>query len=271
MMRIGCCINLSSAFQDADGPEAIPRFAELGFDYLEFPLVSVAELADAAYRELLGKVRSGGLPVEACNVSFPGGFRLTGGEARHEEAINYFRLATGRAAELGVKVIVLGSSGARNVPSGFPHEKAWEQFKALLCKLHEVVKPLGITIAVEPLNRTETNFITTAADGLKLVQELSLDYIKLIIDYFHMRMEDEAAAIVTQAGPALAHIHIAAKEGRRYPRRGDGENYREFFDLLTAAGYRGRVSIEGSSEAPVVDAAEALKVLRPLTASVISV
>jgi sugar phosphate isomerase/epimerase len=165
---------------------------------------------------------------------------------------------------MGAMIIVLGSAGAKNIPPGFPYEQALEQFKELLIQVDEVVEPLGIAVVLEPLNKKESNFITTTSEGLKLVQDLSLDNIKLLIDYYHLRMEDEDFAVINEAGPNLRHLHIASKEGRLFPKPGDGENYGLFFARLKAIGYDGRVSVEAHSQDLAADGAASLKLLRSL-------
>ena len=121
---------------------------------------------------------------------------------------------------------------------------------------------------LEPLNTRESNFITTAREALDLVRQLSLENVKLLIDYYHMRMENENPVIIQDAGKDLRHIHIASKEGRLFPKPNDSENYDEFFALLKASGYSGRVSIEGKSKDLAADGAVSLALLRSLAASV---
>jgi sugar phosphate isomerase/epimerase len=255
---------MNAAGQPKIGAEAIPLAAKLGFDYIELPLAQVMELPPDAFRDLVGKIRSGGLPLEACNNFFPAGIRLTGEDANPAAALEYAGAAAERAAAMGAAIIVLGSSGAKNIPPGFPHDRAREQFKGLLVKLQALVEPLGITVTLEPLNTKESNFITTAAEALALVRELSLDHIKLLVDYYHLRMENEDPAVIREAGEDLRHIHIASREGRLFPRPGDGENYALFFGLLKAAGYQGRVSVEAFSKDLQADGPAALSLLRPL-------
>jgi sugar phosphate isomerase/epimerase len=256
---------MNAVFPSKTGSDAIPLFKKLGFDYIELPLAQVAELSGEEFRELQNKAGAEGISAEACNNFFPARLRLTGEEAKPGEALEYVRAAAGRAAALGVKIIVLGSSGAKNIPPGFPYERARQQFAELLIKIQDIVAPLGITVALEPLNTKESNFITSVAEGLALVRELSLDNIKLLADYYHMRMENEDPAVIREAGPWLCHIHIAAKEGRLFPKPGDGEDYRRFFTLLKAADYQGRVSIEASAKDIAADGAESIKLLRSLT------
>jgi sugar phosphate isomerase/epimerase len=264
MMKLGCCLNMNAALEPKTGAETIPVIAAQGFDYIELPLAQVMELSAQGFRELLETIRAGGVPMEACNNFFPPTVRLTGEEAKREAALEYAGAACERAAAMGAKIVVLGSSGAKNIPPGFPYDRARGQLVELLGGLQDIVKPLGITIALEPLNQKESNFVITAAEGLALIRELNLDNIKLLIDYYHMRMENESPAVIRGAGKDLRHVHIASKEGRRFPKAGDGEDYAAFFRELKSVSYGGRISVEGYSDNLGPDAEAAKSLLWPL-------
>jgi sugar phosphate isomerase/epimerase len=56
----------------------------------------------------------------------------------------------------------------------------------------------GITIAIEPLRKQETN-INTAAEGLDLVAAIDDPNFQLMIDFYHLASEHEDPAIVLKA------------------------------------------------------------------------
>jgi len=259
-MKIGCCVNMLASTATKIGNENIPVFKELGYDYIELPLAQVMDLSPEDFNKMYQQIK--GIPVEACNNFFPPTVRLTGEEHNLDKALEYAKRATQRAAMMGVSIIVLGSSGAKNIPEGFPYPQAKEQFITLLGKLQDIAAPLGITIVLEPLNSLESNFVLTAAEGLEIVKEVACDNIKLLVDYYHMRMENESLDILKKAGKDLMHLHIAAKEGRKFPNQTDGEDYKPFFETLKAVGYDARISVEGFSENIQQDGSQAAKLLR---------
>jgi len=242
------------------GDENIPDFKECGYDYIELPLAQVMDLSPEDFTKMYQQIE--GIAVEVCNNFFPPSVRLTGEEHNLEKTLEYVKRATQRAATMGVEVIVLGSGGAKNIPEGFPYARAKEQFTALLYKLQDIVAPLGITVVLEPLNSLESNFVLTAAEGLEIVKEVNCDNIKLLVDYYHMRMENESLEVLAKAGKDIRHLHIAAKDGRVFPHENDGEDYKPFFDSLKAIGYDARISVEGFSKNVREDAKNAAKLLR---------
>lgn len=96
---------------------------------------------------------------------------------------------------------------------------------------------------MEPINRYETDFILSAADGVRLVEDLDCDKFGLMLDLFHMNIEDVCIEEgLRQAGDRLWHVHIAGSN-RRYP--GSGHlDFGSIFAALKDLDYQGYVSAE---------------------------
>ena len=101
----------------------------------------------------------------------------------------------------------------------------------------------GAKITLEPINRYETDFVFSAADGMRLVEDLDCDNFGLMLDLFHMNIEDVSIEEgLRQAGERLWHLHIA-DSNRRYP--GSGHlDFDSIFATLADMGYQGYVSAE---------------------------
>jgi len=262
-MKIGYCTNLINTQADGTGSQHINMGKENGFDYVELPLAQTVALNDADYDSLKENLSASGLECEACNNFFPSNIRVTGADVNSGAIENYLTKAISRAVDLGVKVIVFGSPMSKNLPEGFPIDKAWSQMIDLLRFINTLVKEKNITLAVEPISKGESNFINTAAEGLRLVKEADRDNIRLLIDYFHLAMENEDPQIILEAAPYLKHIHFADPEGRVYPQEVKDE-YFVFVDLLKQTGYDGLISIEAFSKNFDHDAKPAAAVMREL-------
>jgi sugar phosphate isomerase/epimerase len=100
-----------------------------------------------------------------------------------------------------------------------------------------------VKITMEPINRYETDFIFSAADGMRLVEDLDCDNFGLMLDLFHMNIEDVSIeGGLRQAGDRLWHVHIA-DSNRRYP--GSGHlDFDSIFVALRDMGYHGYISAE---------------------------
>jgi D-psicose/D-tagatose/L-ribulose 3-epimerase len=262
-MRIGYCTNLIATQTGGTGSEWIEKGKENGFDYVELPLAQMVDLNDKEFLSLKGKIGSSGLKCEACNNFFPANIRLTGNDVDYGKTEAYLDKALGRAAQLGVKVIVLGSPKSKNVPEGYPMDKAWSQLVELLRNIDPLVRTRGITVVIEPLNKGESNIINTAAEGLQLAKAVDRENIKLLIDYYHMVVEKEDPEIILDAGSYIKHIHFANPAGRVYPaEKVDG--YIRFMDLLKRIGYEGRISVEAYTKDFCHDAKRSVEILRQL-------
>lgn len=169
-------------------------------------------------------------------------------------ALEYARAALERAGRLGVEVVVFGSAPAKNVPQGFPYAEAWKQLVALLRRLGPIAAEHGITIAIEPISRPESNFINRLVDGLRLAREVRHPNVQVLVDYYHLKRELESPEVILEAGKMLRHVHFASFAGRTFPKVWDA-GLMGFFACLERAGYRGRCSVEAGTQNFLTDAA----------------
>ena len=162
-----------------------------------------------------------------------------------------------------MKVIVLGSPKSKNVPEGYPMDKAWSQLVGLLRYIDPLVRTKGLTIVIEPLNKMESNIINTAAEGIQLVKAAGRENIRLLVDYYHLVMEKEDPKIILDVGSYIKHIHFANPVGRVYPVEAE-DGYIRFMSLLKGVGYEDRISIEAYTKDFSHDAKRSVEILRQL-------
>jgi len=246
---------------DPIGVGWIEVMAEIGFDYVELPLADLAALPETGFAKLAARLQRSGLGCEACNNFFPRTLRLTGAGASPDAALEYARGALDRAGRLGARIVVFGSSGAKNVPEGFPRPAAWIQLVALLRQLGPIAARHGVTVAIEPISRPEANFINLAAEGLRLAREADHPNIQLLIDYYHFGLEQEEPAVIVEAGTAIRHLHFAGVEGRKFPAE-PVPDHQSFFERLKQIRYPGRCSIEAFTRDFAAEAPRALRILK---------
>jgi len=259
-MRFGCCGSMIAPETDPLGASIVEEAARLGFDYLELSLRDIMSLPEADRRDLRARLDHAGLPCEACNNFFPAHIRLTGPQADLRAALEYGRRALERAAGLGARVVVFGSSGARNVPEGYDMDSARDQLAGLLAALGPHAAALGVVIAVEPLRRQESNIINRLDEALRLVEELGHSSVGVLVDSYHLEAEAENSAVIALAGAAVRHVHVAEGKGRRFPSSPGGLG--PLFAELKRIGYDGRCSIEAYTEDFSTDARRALGFLK---------
>lgn len=235
-MPLGVCAGLGQA----------KALKQAGADYVEDGVqrLLVPQQPEATFAPLLAQAQASPLPVPACNGFLPGALRVTGPAAAHDAIVRYAETAFRRAQQAGVKVIVFGSGGARQVPDGFAQAAATGQFVALLKQLGPLAGAHDVTVAIEPLRRHECNFVNTVREGADVVKAVDHANIRLLADLYHMLQNGETPDDLQAVAPLLVHTHVAEKANRTAPGVA-GDDFGPFLRVLRAAGYRGRMSIEG--------------------------
>jgi sugar phosphate isomerase/epimerase len=234
------------------GPEIAAPAAKAGFDYFEWSVGGFLKPLedDSAFQMALAQVKSAPLPCEAVNVFVPAKLKITGPEVDFPGLQAYSSIAFQRAEEAGVKVIVFGSGGARNIPEGFPQAAAWDQLVDFCGMLGPLAENHGVIIAIEPLNRNECNVVNSVGEALALARHVQNPAIRVLVDSYHWSIENETSQNIINAGPLLAHAHIATQTNRRAPGI-EPQDFQLFFEALHQAGYSQRISIEAQIDKPL--------------------
>lgn len=214
------------------------------YDFIEPPgsRVLAGLVGDAGYAPHKALLEASPLPVKAFNVLFPSELRLVGDKVDWEQVEQYLERVVSRAADLGARVLVFGSGGARSAPEGFSRATAWGQLVRVLTLGARFADPRGIVFAVEGLRRPESNMINSFTEALQLARDVDRQSVRVLADIFHFVEEGEPLADIREGADWLVHVHLAGEE-RRYPGFGRYP-LRELFDVLTEVGYQGGVSIE---------------------------
>lgn len=258
-MKLGCCIGLKDCNTDT-----LNNLNNMGYAYIETSIGAVSALSEGEFDAICESISKSSLKCEVCNGLFPANLRLTGEDVNDDAIRRYLDIAFARTARLGAQILVFGSSAAKNIPEGFAHDQAVRQYLNVLSILNEYSQRYDIVVVIEHLNRKEANFVTTIREAFEFMKQSDLPGIKMLIDYYHMKMEDEDESIIAELGSDLRHIHIADKDGRVFPFEASSALYREFFDKIRQIGYDARVSIEAGTKDLLTDAAMSSAVLHRL-------
>jgi sugar phosphate isomerase/epimerase len=206
------------------------------------------------------RLASAPLPVEAANCLLPGDLKTTGGDVDLAAVDAYMRSVFDRAAKVGLKVLVYGSGGSRRVPDGFDRTAAADQIVDHLRRWSSPAAAAGVTIALEPLNTSECNIVTSVGEAAELVRRASHPNARLLVDTYHMAKEGEPPEAIRRATGLIAHAHCADGAARA-PVGLAGEDHAPYLRAMLDAGYDGRISIEArwdDFDAQLPDAVKAL-------------
>jgi len=230
---------------------------DLGYDFWEWA-AGVAfnpEKDDSWWQSQKEEIAKRPLPLRSSNGFIPGKFRLTGPKADHGPALDYAETALRRADEIGVRTVVFGSGGARNVPGDFtgprdgvPDLEAGTRQYADFCRalVKRVADLKTVQVVIEPLRPNESNIINYVFQGLAICRDVDSPRLAQLADIFHMMMGGDPASAIVEAGSLLRHCHIADYGTRLFPGHNPQETRRlaPYFEALKAIGYAGGVSCE---------------------------
>jgi len=237
---------VSMQFARPFGPEhfaLLPRIKGLGFDFLELLVPEKGEFELASMRRALAEAGLGARVNLQRN--------LTSAEAGPRQAgVDYLKYAVDCAVALGSDIVGGPLYGNPLVYAGRAPTPVSEAER--LARFQRSVDGLGaaaahaaaakVRLAVEPLNRFETDIISTARQGMELMQALPPS-VGLLLDSFHMAMEEASMAeAIRLAGPRL--LHFQANENHRgFPGTGSVP-WPAVTQALVEVGYTGPLSLE---------------------------
>jgi sugar phosphate isomerase/epimerase len=128
-------------------------------------------------------------------------------------------------------------------PKGQAHEQSMDYLVEALKTCCAAADARGVRLALEPLNRYETDLIHTAADGLALIERVGAPNLGLLMDTFHMNIEEPSIEqSIRSCGRHMFHFHVA-DSNRWHP----GAGHLDFASILATLrdiGYAGFVSGE---------------------------
>jgi len=246
-MNFGCC----------GAQEEIEVIKLSGADFIE---LAVTEIMNSNIETLKSLLDKNSLKAYSFNVFLPGDLYITGPSVNIERIQEYIREALRRVNYLGGKIVVFGSGKARSVPEGFSKEKASEQIVNFLNIVSRYAEKYDIKIAIEPLNKRESNIINTTLEALGFAKIVNNPYIGVLMDTYHANLEMEPLSNLEKIKGKLYHIHIADKE-RIAPGKGDYD-FKSLFNCLKLINYNGSISIECRWEDKAKELPKSLDYLR---------
>lgn len=204
---------------------------------------SPRKLDEKQFERKLAQIRSSRVSVYSCNLFIPGFIKLCGAAHDPRAVLGYVDTVLNRCSQAGIKVVVLGSGEARKIPPGFDSIAAYKQFITIGRSIAEIAGRYRIIVAMENLNRSETNFGNTLHEVVQIAKAINHPSFRVTADVYHMLKEDEGPDAILEAGGLLAHGHIAEEKERARPGK-FGEDFRPYFRAMKQSGFSGKVMME---------------------------
>jgi D-psicose/D-tagatose/L-ribulose 3-epimerase len=227
--------------------QAIASTARAGYDLIEIPLLDPSGVDAADTRAVLDEhgieaACSLGLSPET-DVSSEDPDTVAAGRRLLEAALA--RVVDLRADHLcGVLHGALGRYEREMTPRGRANSVA-----AIRELCHNAAGE-GVTVALEVVNRYESNMLNTAEQALRFIDEVGADNLKVHLDTYHMNIEEPGFGDAIEAcGDRLGYMHVGESH-RGYLGTGSVD-FPSLFAALQRVGYDGVVAFESFSSAVV--------------------
>ena len=254
----------TSPLTDATLGPLARKAAEMGYQALELPLENVGDWDPARTRVLLDDRGLGAIVVGAMGP----GRSLIADAGDVAATQDYLRSCIAAAVTVGSAVV----AGPFYAPTGVTWRMTAQERTAVVRELRANLEPLaaeaasvGVTLAVEPLNRYETSVLNTVEQSLDALAPLFGAGVGLALDTYHLNIEEKKPAeAIRAAGSAIAHVQVCGSD-----RGAVGDDHTDWPEILSAlddAGYQGPLGLE-SFTGENATIAVAASVWRPLAAS----
>src|SRR5690606_4600972 len=86
----------------------------------------------------------------------------------------------------------------------------WNRAVEHLRRVCEMASSRGLKLALEPLNRFESDLVNNVDDLLLMIDQIGHPAANICLDMFHMNIEERDPALaIRKAGDKLAHIQVS--------------------------------------------------------------
>ena len=189
------------------------QFKAWGFDGVEIAVENPADIDPVFVKAQLERH---GLVCTSVCACFPPSRDLRGTPAQQQATIVYLKQLVDIAGALGTDIVMgplYSATGRADAVPAAEYRRQWKAVRAHLKTICAYAEAQGKVICLEPLNRFETDFLNTVEQGLQMIREVKSPALKLLLDTFHMNIEEKNPAdAIRRAGRHVGHIHASASD-----------------------------------------------------------
>jgi len=242
-----------------------PKVKNMGFDILELACEK-PELIDVnAVKQELTEV---GLDAIVCGAWGPDRNISSSDSGVAAASKTYTRWLVDTAAVLESPTVcgpMYSGVGKAHLDDEAAREAEWDRAVAGVRGMAAYAAGRGVRLALEPLNRFETDMINVVSQGMDFIDQVGMPNVGLHLDTFHMHLEEKNSAdAIRRAADKIFHFH-ACENDRGVP--GSGQvHWSDIAAALKEAGYAGPVVIESFSS-EVKEIAKAVCIWREIAPS----
>jgi D-psicose/D-tagatose/L-ribulose 3-epimerase len=246
--KLGChALVWVGGWSNEECESAISRTKAAGYDLIEMVALDPTKLDTAFTRDTLQKHGIEG----TCSLGL--------GDSNDINSEDMAKVKKGEETLLGALKFVEGVGG--KFLGGVIHSalrkysvettpKARANSVSVIKQIAKEAQKSGITIALEPVNRYETNLLNTAQQTVDFINEVGEPNVMVHLDVYHCNIEEDGYRNpILACGDRLGYVHIGESH-RGYLGTGTID-FAKFFDALAEVDYGGYITFESFSSAVV--------------------
>lgn len=245
--------------------DLMSKVKNMGFDIIEICVEDSATIDTSAIKE---KAKEVGIEVLICGAFGPDRNCSSEDPNVRRQGIDYIKKCVDFAAELGSPVVsgpMYSAVGYTRLLSQGERQHQWSWAVESLKIAGDYAGKKNIKLAVETLNRFETDMINTVEQGLELFERINLSNVGFLLDTFHMNIEEKnISRAIKMAGKKVFHFH-SCENDRGTPGKG-GVPWEGVAQALKDIKYDNALVIEAFTT-DITEIAKAVSLWRPLAAS----
>ncbi|MCM4165727.1 MULTISPECIES: sugar phosphate isomerase/epimerase [unclassified Arenibacter] len=220
-----------------------PKIKGMGYDLVEIPVEDPDLIDGEVVRKAL---EDNGLGPIVCGAFGPTKDLTHKDVSIHQNCFDYiekcFELCNLWGVDFLAGPMYAAVGKARMLPKE-ERKREWDLAVGNITKACTMAQGHGLSIALEPLNRFESDMINTAEDVIRFIKDVNHSSAKVLLDGFHMTIEESnIAEAIKLVGDKLLHVQVSENH-RGIPGTGLTP-WTDFAEGLKAIDYKGAIVIE---------------------------
>ncbi len=214
--------------------DTIDRAAAVGFDAVEITAAKHLPIESSQERrkEVKKWITDAGMVTSGLHYIFDGSVKLaTADRELNKKAAEYLCRVINVASDMEAETVIIGSGGTtRSFDEGADRVEGAKCMADVLRTAGDYAQQKGVVLAVEAINRYETNFLNTMKEATEFAQMVDHPAVRTMADTYHINIEEtDPGASIRKYGHMLQNLHLADSN-----RKAPGTGHYDFNETAAA-------------------------------------